>query len=304
MKKIKNLAASVFFVVLAIVIITNCSDKEKDDLYLKGIESWRENRINSLKKPDSWLSLTGLYWLKEGENKFGSDKSNEIIFPEKAPKFVGSIFLSDSVVTIKIIDGIQVLNEGKPVAEMVLVNDMSAKPTVLTHGSLSWHIIKRAGNKHGIRLKDSQSELLKNFGGIETFPANKDWKLEAKFTPYDPPKKIIVPNVIGIAEEEGSPGKLSFKIGSEEFTLDVLNGGEKYFIVFADKTNGEETYGAGRFLTVEKPDSTGKTYIDFNKAYNPPCAFTKYATCPLPPRQNMLKVSIEAGEKIYGEGHN
>ncbi|PKL88352.1 MAG: hypothetical protein CVV23_10810, partial [Ignavibacteriae bacterium HGW-Ignavibacteriae-2] len=112
------------------------------------------------------------------------------------------------------------------------------------------------------------------------------------------------PNVIGIAEEEGSPGKLSFKIGSEEFTLDVLNGGEKYFIVFADKTNGEETYGAGRFLTVEKPDSTGKTYIDFNKAYNPPCAFTKYATCPLPPRQNMLKVSIEAGEKIYGEGHN
>ncbi|PKL87113.1 MAG: hypothetical protein CVV23_17070, partial [Ignavibacteriae bacterium HGW-Ignavibacteriae-2] len=147
MKKIKNLAASVFFVVLAIVIITNCSDKEKDDLYLKGIESWRENRINSLKKPDSWLSLTGLYWLKEGENKFGSDKSNEIIFPEKAPKFVGSIFLSDSVVTIKIIDGIQVLNEGKPVAEIVLVNDMSAKPTVLTHGSLSWHIIKRAGNK-------------------------------------------------------------------------------------------------------------------------------------------------------------
>jgi hypothetical protein len=304
MKKIKNLAASVFFVVLAIVIITNCSDKEKDDLYLKGIESWRENRINSLKKPDSWLSLTGLYWLKEGENKFGSDKSNEIIFPEKAPKFVGSIFLSDSVVTIKIIDGIQVLNEGKPVAEIVLVNDMSAKPTVLTHGSLSWHIIKRAGNKYGIRLKDSQSELLKNFGGIETFPTNKDWKLEARFTPYDPPKKIIVPNVIGIAEEEGSPGKLSFKIGSEEFTLDVLNGGEKYFIVFADKTNGEETYGAGRFLTVEKPDSTGKTYIDFNKAYNPPCAFTKYATCPLPPRQNMLKVSIEAGEKIYGEGHN
>lgn len=303
MKEIKNLAASVFFVVSAIFIITNCSDKEKDDLYLKGIESWRENRINSLKKPDSWLSLTGLYWLKEGENKFGSDKSNEIIFPEKAPKFVGSIFLSDSVVTIKIIDGIQVLNEGKPVAEMVLVNDMSAKPTVLTHGSLSWHIIKRAGNNYGIRLKDSQSELLKNFGGIETFPTNKDWKLEARFTPYDPPKKIIVPNVIGITEEEGSPGKLSFKIGSEEFTLDVLNGGEKYFIVFADKTNGEETYGAGRFLSVEKPDSTGKTYIDFNKAYNPPCAFTKYATCPLPPRQNMLKVSIDAGEKIYGEGH-
>lgn len=291
-------------IIIIVFILFSCGENLKErgnPNYIAEIKAWHKRRIENLKKENGWLNLVGLYWLKEGENKFGSDKSNDIVFPPKAPAFIGILTLKDSIVTVKINDGINVTSDGINIKSAELKNDMQRKPTVLEYGSLRWFIIKR-GNKYGVRLRDLESELVKNFPGIETFPINIDWRLEAKFEPYEPPKKIFVPNVLGMIEEEYSPGALVFNKDGKAYRLDVLDEGNSYFVIFADETSGVETYGAGRFLYVNKADSTGKIFIDFNKAYNPPCAFTKFATCPLPPKQNHLKLRITAGEKKFNGG--
>lgn len=273
-----------------------------DPAYLSEIEQWHAKRIENLKKENSWLNLVGLYWLKEGENKFGSARDNNIVFPAKALDYIGTFTLKDSVVTIKILPGVKVLLNDLEASEMAMQNDLTGNPTTLRLDSFKWFIIKR-GERYGIRLRDLDAPLLKEFKGIDRFPVNKDWHIEAKFVPYNPPKKIMVPNILGDSDEEIVFGKLVFKIKDKEFSLDPIDSGDKFFIIFADETNGESTYGAGRFLYADKPDSSGKVKLDFNKAYNPPCVFTKYATCPLPPEQNRLGIKITAGEKSFGEGH-
>ncbi|MBN1299594.1 MAG: DUF1684 domain-containing protein [Melioribacteraceae bacterium] len=294
----------IIMLISIMLVFISCKKEEEDLSYINEVNDWHGNRINSLKKPDGWLSLVGLHWLKEGENRFGSDESNDILFINKAPSFIGSFYLKDSVVTVKIKKGLDVFLDSIKIEEAVLENDITGKPSILKYGTLSWYVIKRAGNKYGIRVKDSENDLLKSFDGIERYPVSKKWRVEAKYIPYDPPKRIIIPNVTGVPEEELSPGKILFKINGKEFSLDPTDAGKRFFLTFADLTNGEETYGAGRFLYIDKPDTAGMVYIDFNKAYNPPCAFTKFATCPLPPKDNMLKIAVEAGEKNFGESYH
>jgi uncharacterized protein len=292
-------ALSVFLTFITI----NCQEslvQNTDPVYLNEVEQWHAKRIENLKKENSWLNLVGLFWLKPGENKFGSAKDNDIVFLVKAPEHIGSFILSDSIVTVKIIEGVRVFSDSTEVNEMILQNDLSGKPTTLQLDSFKWFIIKR-GERYGVRLRDLEAPLLKEFKGIERFPVDKDWRIEAAFVPYNPPKKIMVPNILGDSDEEVVTGKLVFKIGGNEFSLDPIDSGDKMFIIFADETNGESTYGAGRFLYTDKADSTGKVIVDFNKAYNPPCVFTKFATCPLPPEQNRLAIKITAGEKNFGE---
>jgi uncharacterized protein (DUF1684 family) len=293
--------------ILISLFLFSCTPKlqEKGSLdYLTGIKEWHKKRVENLKKDNGWLNLVGLYWLNQGENKFGSDKSNDLVFPiDKGELFMGSFFLRDSIVTVKINDGVEVFIENcKLVTEMELKHDQQKGTTILDHGSLRWNLIKR-GDRYGIRLRDLDAELVKSFPGIETYPINDDWRIEANFEEYNPPREIEIPNVLGTIEIEKSPGALVFEKDGNSYSLDVTDAGKSYFVIFADQTSGKETYGAGRFLSVDKPDSTGKIFIDFNRAYNPPCAFTKYATCPLPPKQNHLKLEITAGEKNFGEGH-
>lgn len=293
------------FITLFSLGIISCKEsfvQNADPLYLSEIEQWHAKRIENLKKETGWLNLVGLYWLKEGENKFGSAKGNDIVFPVKAPDYIGTFTLKDSIVTIKVLPGVIVLFNDVEVNEMSMLNDLSGNPTILRLNSLKWFIIKR-GDRYGVRLRDLDAPLLKEFKGIERFPVNKDWRINAKFVPNYPPKKILVPNILGESEEEMISGKLIFKMEDKEFSLDPIDSGERFFIIFADETNGESTYGAGRFLYIDKQDSTGKVIIDFNKAYNPPCVFTKYATCPLPPEQNRLGIKITAGEKSIGDKH-
>ncbi|MBS3944111.1 MAG: DUF1684 domain-containing protein [Melioribacter sp.] len=295
------------FLLFSIIMLIGCSDnlQEKGSpKYVAEIKEWHSKRIENLKKENGWLNLAGLFWLKEGENKFGSDKSNDLIFPEnKSPKFMGSFILKDSIVILKVNSGVEVfLDNCEEVKEMELKHDLQKGTTILDHGSLRWNLIKR-GDRYGIRLRDLDAQLVKNFTGVDTYPVNEDWRLEAEFEPYNPPKEIEIPTVIGTIEKEKSPGSLVFKKDGNQYRLDVTDSGNSYFVIFADRTNSKETYGAGRFLSVNKADSTGRIYIDFNKAYNPPCAFTKFATCPLPPQQNFLKLEVTAGEKNFGEGH-
>lgn len=296
-----NFKLLLFLMIISAPALVACqtTDKEKVN-YIEQIQSWHQARIERLRAKDSWLTLIGLFWLKEGENTFGSDSANTIIFPAKAPKLLGAFSLREGKVNVRINPQVEVINEGQPVTELLLISDAEGKPTVLTSGSLSWLIIKR-GEQYGVRLKDSESPALIQFKDIDMFPIDPAWRIKAKFEPYNPPKKIPVPNVLGQVNEEECPGALAFELNGQTYRLDPLAEADakQFFIIFADETNGEETYGAGRFLYVDKPDQNGEVIIDFNKSYNPPCVFSEFATCPLPPRQNRLLVKITAGEKNY-----
>lgn len=293
-------------ILVSLIIIVSMSCDKNSSVnpdYLNEINQWHQRRIERLKASDGWLNLVGRTWLKPGVNKFGSAKDNDVIIEsDKVPAYMGEFIFKDSVVTMKVYDGVDVLLNGKPVKEIVMIDDQKKDMTVFEYGSIKWNLIIR-GDKYGIRFRDLESPLVKNFKGIDRFPVNEDWKLVANFEAYNPPKKIFVPNVLGQIDEELSPGAVVFQKDGKTFKIDAIDEGDKLFLIFADETSGEETYGGGRFLYVDKPDSAGKIILDFNKAYNPPCVFTKYATCPLPPEQNYLKLRIEAGEKNYGEGH-
>ena len=286
------------------LIISSCNQEDNlekgSEAYIQSINEWHSAREERLTRENGWLNLAGLYWLEEGENSFGSDKSSKIIFPENSPGSIGKFILVDSVVTVKIDDTIPVLIDSVETKSAELRSDVSGDPQIMSLKALRWFLIKR-GDKYGIRLRDLNSETVKNFEGIERYPVNDEWKISAEFIQFDEPKKINIPTILGTVEEDFSPGVLTFEKDGEEFKLLPTSAGEGLFVIFADETSGDETYGAGRFLYAEKQDSSGKAILDFNKAYNPPCAFSKYATCPLPPKENYLKLRIDAGEKNYGK---
>ena len=293
-----------FSVLTVFLIFSGCSNKQQNkgsDKYIASINKWHQKRISNLKKENSWLSLVGLYWLKNGENTFGTAKGNDIVFPlGSIPDYTGKFLLNGDSVTVKINGGITVVHNGKGVSELKLVDDLNGKQTILTYGSYNWYLVKR-GKRFGIRLKNYLNPLITNFKGVERFPVDSSWRVIAKVVPYNPPKEILIPSIIGTTDVDTAYYSLQFTKDKKTFSLDPVVEGNELFIIFADETSGVETYGAGRFLYTEKPNSAGTVVLDFNKAYNPPCNFTKFATCPLPPKANYLKLKITAGEKKYDE---
>jgi len=297
MKLIVNLITSL------LIFYSACTERPTaDPTHIKEVEEWHQKRISRLKEETGWLNLVGLLWINDGENSFGSAKDNDIIFPS-GPEHIGSLISKDSVVSIKVNPGVEVLHNGNPVTEMIMKDDYADSITILQLGSLRWNIIKRTKG-YAIRLRDLNAELLKTFKDIERFPVDEKWRIKAKFEEYNPPKKLIIPDIVGTVDTEKSPGAAVFEIDGATYRLDALDaGGKRIWFIFADETSGDETYGAGRFLYTDKADSNGIVVVDFNMAYNPPCVFTKYATCPLPPKDNYLKLRITAGEKMWGEQH-
>lgn len=268
--------------------------------YDEEIIAWRKSRVQDLTGEDGWLSLAGLYWLHSGKNAIGCGASRDIVLPAgKAPDYAGSIIVTGARVTLEAAPGAGITSDGKAVAALELQSDSAGKPTVLKLGSLSFHVIKR-GDRLGLRVRDRDNPDRVSFKGIEYYPIDAGWRFEGTFVPYNPPKSIPITNILGMVEDQKSPGAVSFQVGGAAYQLDVVieQGSKELFIMFADKTTGAETYGSGRYLYAPMP-ADGKTVIDFNKAYNPPCAFTRFATCPLPPRQNRLPIAIQAGEKKY-----
>ena len=272
-----------------------------------GIQAWQAERFAELREPEGWLSVVGLYWLEPGDNSFGADSSNDVVFPggSSVPPRAGSFVLDGDAVRMEVDPGVSITHQGAPVTSLLLASDMSGTPTVARMGSLLWYVIERQELK-GIRLKDTANAPIAQFAGVESFPVNLEWYIPARFDRYDPPRVIEIPNVLGMVTEQPSPGAVVFRVAGRQYRLDVTGDPEaaRFSLVFGDRTNGQETYGGGRFLDVEAPDERGRTFIDFNRAYNPPCVFTAFATCPLPPAQNRLAVRIEAGERMYhGAGH-
>ena len=255
--------------------------------HLDEVKAFRAARINSLKSETGWLNLAGLFWLKEGINTFGGDEKNDFVFPsDHSDPFLGELLLKDGKVYYQ------------TVSDTMLVYQDGIKVPVISHRSLRWFIIKR-GEKYAVRLRDLEGEYVKAFKGIDTFPTDSAYRVVADFIPTKG-KMVTIIDVTGRAYQLESPGYLRFKIGKSFYQLETSQEGDSLFIVFGDLTNKQQTYGAGRFIDTALPDAQGKVVIDFNKAYNPPCAFTPFATCPLPTAANKLAVEIKAGEQFHG----
>jgi uncharacterized protein len=252
--------------------------------YQSEITSWRQQREARLRADGGWLTVTGLFWLHEGPNSFGTDPKSDIVLPA-GPPHAGIFDLRGGKVIAKLESGTRELRPD--------TDDFASA------GRQRLYVIDRAGRK-GIRVKDPQSPYLRDFHGIEYFPPREDYRVVAHFVPD--PKKVPITNILGQTEPEDSPGYVVFQLQGREYRLrPVLDdpSSPDLFFIFRDLTSEHETYGSGRFLDTPPPKD-GQVLLDFNKAYNPPCAFTPYATCPLPPKENRLSVRIEAGEKKYG----
>ena len=272
--------------------------------YQAGIEEWHRQRAASLTSETGWLSLIGLFWLEEGDNTFGSSADRDIVLPEtKSPPHAGTLNLQGGRVHLRVAGGTVIVHEAEPVTDLDLAVDTTGHPTILDLGDLQFYVIERAG-RFGLRIRDRQHPARFEFSGIEAFPIDPQWRLTGRLETHDPPRTIKIPNVLGQVTPQPSPGTAVFEVAGAEYHLDALAGpNDTLYLIFADQTSGRDTYGGGRFLYSEPVAADGSVVLDFNKAYNPPCAFTDYATCPLPPRQNKLSVRIDAGEKSYGRQH-
>ncbi|MCX7514174.1 DUF1684 domain-containing protein [Frateuria hangzhouensis] len=281
------------------------------DPYTRQIEQWRADRVARLTASDGWLSLIGLEWLHEGTHRVGSAADNDIVL-KAGPAHLGTLTLAaDGSMRIALDPASGATVDGRAVTDAVLVDDMHAGaegPSTVRFGSASFYVIDRDGRK-ALRVKDPAAPARAHFLGIESFPIDPSWRIEADWVPFQPAHKLPIGSVIGTIEDVDVPGKAVFQRDGQTFELLPYQeepGGELFFVI-ADRTSGKETYGAARFFYAALPagglDKPGRVELDFNKAYNPPCAFTPFATCPLAPPENRLDVAVTAGEKKYRGDH-
>lgn len=284
----------IFIVIFSIYIFNSCKNTNKE--YLHSIQTWHQLRIDSLKGETGFLNLAGLYWLQEGNNTFGSDSSNQLIFPANTASQLGTLVLKKSSVVL--IPKANIIIDGKVVKDTIMVYDKGISQNMRYKG-MFWFIIKR-GDDIGVRLRDFELPILSIFDSIDYFKTDIRWKLKAKWKPYKEPVIIPFQNIFGGTINYPVKGAFYFSIDDIEYKLEPLGDPEPegYFVMFFDKTSGHTTYGSGRYLYVPIPDKKGNTIVDFNKAFNPPCAFTEFATCLFPHEENRLPIIINAGEKF------
>ena len=266
------------------------------------VARWRAERRESLTADSGWLSLVGLYWFSDGANTFGNGRANSLRLEDpQLGRHAGRFLLDHGRVRFEAERGSCVRVSGAPATSLDLHDDTSGEPTELSCGSLRFHVIARGG-KYGLRVSDLASRARREFRGLEFFPADADWSIDARLEPYLPVHHVPIVNVLGMQLDMVSPGAVVFERDGREWRLDALLEGpdaDELFIMFADGTAGHETYGGGRFLYVPLAVN-GHVALDFNHAHNPPCAFTRFATCPLPPAQNRIALRVTAGELRYG----
>jgi len=257
--------------------------------------AWRAKRLANLTKPDGWLSVAGLDWLSAGENTIGSTPDAALKLPAKAPASVGVLTWKDGKVHFKAAEGVTPTLGGKPFLEGGLAPDDPASTVSL--GDLRFGVIAR-GKRMGLRLRDLHSETFRKFKGIPSYAPDPAYRVVGRFEPYAPMKDAQIATVIGTPMDAKIPGRVTFMLKGKAQSLEPVldDDGTTLFFIFRDGTTGHGTYPAGRFLYAE-PAKDGKVLLDFNRAENPPCAFTLYATCPMAPEENTLSVAVRAGEK-------
>jgi uncharacterized protein (DUF1684 family) len=268
-----------------------------DDAWPKPLVEWRERAGLGLRADNGWLTLAGRFPMKPGANTFGTGPANDIVFPKGlGPERMGTITIAGKAVTLSLARGVEMEKDGMPFSERVMGTDVSTRDWV-TMGRLSMHVIEREG-RYVLRLADNESEVRKGFRARRWYEPDPAFRVQATFVPYPPGRTVTIINVLDEASDEPAPGYVEFELAGQKHRLDAVGDDEGLFFVLRDATAGDTTYRPGRFLYVAKKPEPGKPFeLDLNRAYNPPCAFSEFTTCPLPPKQNILKVRIDAGEK-------
>ena len=273
------------------------------DAYIDSVKQWRDRAEQGLRRDNGWLTLAGRFQMKPGINTFGTGQDNDIVFPNElsgtGPARLGTIAIDNVAkrVTLKLSGGVTMTSDGKPFSGERVMAYSTEKRDWVSLGRISMHIIEREG-RYILRLADNESLVRKNFPGRIWYAVNEKFKVDAKFVAYPPGKKLSIVNVIDEVSDEPCPGYVEFKLNGVKHKMDVVGDDDGMFFVMRDGTAGDTTYRPSRFLYVEKKPKPNESFtLDFNRAYNPPCAFSEFTTCPLPPQQNILKTRIEAGEK-------
>ncbi len=286
-------------VLVTAAIATGCDSGASDldqEAHKAEVLEWREGRLERLRAPGGFLNLAGLFWLTEGKTSFGSGEDNDIVFPAKAAPHIGTFELTADGVIMVGNPGVDLRSGGEAVDAMLIADDTTDDPVTITHGSLAWNVIQRDG-RFAIRLRDFEHPALDAFPPLDYFPIDASWRVEGTLMRYPEPRIASVATVIdGLGYNPESPGVVVFERNGEQFELEAYASGEQLFFVFGDQSNGEETYPAGRFLYAAAPGEDGKTVLDFNKSYSPPCAFNDFSTCPVASPRNRLATNLAAGE--------
>ncbi len=294
----------------ALAIVKRTSSSGAGGPYAQEIEQWQKWRHKRLTADDGWLVVSALVWLKPGENPFGNDSSNTVVLPaHSVPPVGGMLRLEGGKVSIELAPLVKAELRRGPETPPVLIKgrtelrpDVPGPPDVVVIGEVQFFVLDRDG-KMAIRVRDLRSPARQAFKGLQYFPVRPEYRVEATLVPHAQKTVVKVPTVLGTTTDMESPGRLRFRLNGQDLALDPViepdDPDRRLFLIFRDATAGKQTYGAGRFLYAEQPGN-GKIVLDFNKSYTPPCGFTSFATCPLPPPQNRLPVAVEAGEKFSG----
>lgn len=282
--------------VLVFLLPMSCKTTAPDQAYLEEIESWREARLRSLTSARGWTTLAGLYWLGEGENTIGNTREMDIRFGSEKTGEIGIAFLKNDSIYFLAAPG----QEVKPFNEGLVKTDASGKPDIFSLGQYTWYFIER-GEKYGLRLRDTLHPARYALRELPHFKVTEEFRFEARVLGLEESRSVDIANQIGQVSGYPIEGLVRFDYKGKEHELIAFDGGEdSFWIIFSDQTTGDGTYGGGRYLYIPRPDSSGMTNVDFNRAYNPPCVYTDFATCPLPPRENTLPFKVRAGEKYVG----
>lgn len=265
--------------------------------YEQEVVEWREERLAALKEPLGYLNQVGLFWLDAGAHSFGSDPGVDVRFPATAAAHIGLFDVGEDGVRMRVNSGVEVFSDDQLVQSLLLADDTTEAPVQVTHGSIAWTAIKR-DDRFAVRVRDFKHPFVEAFGPLPYFPIDASLRVPANLQRYDEPRIANVGTVIeGLGYHPESPGIVEFDIDGISFVLEAYTSGDRLFFVFGDATNRDDTYGAGRFLYADVPGADGRTVMDFNLSYSPPCAFNDFSTCPVASPRNRLPIRIEAGEK-------
>jgi len=286
---------------LSVALLISCggqADTALDkEVYAAEIMDWRSGRLERLLAPTGYLNQTGLFWLDAGNYSFGSAATNDLVFPGGGAPQIGTLEVGEQGIVMMVEPGVDVRSEDQPVERILIADDQSENPVIITHGSLAWTVVERDG-KYAVRLRDFEHPFVSTFGPLPYFDIDPARRVQGQLHRYDEPRVANVGTVIeGLGYHPQTPGVVRFEIAGQAYELEAYESGDKLFFVFGDATNRDDTYGAGRFLYADAPGEDSLTVMDFNKAYSPPCAFNDFSTCPVASPRNRLPIRIEAGEK-------
>lgn len=271
-----------------------------DPAFMATQTAWRQQRLESLIKPDGWTSLIGLHWIELDAHYIGSSATSGIRLAMGPPK-LGLLQRDGERLWFTPEQGVELTLDGETLQGRVeLLDDASQAPSTIgfDDGKGAMTVIARSG-RQALRVKHADAATRTQFAGLDYWPADPAWRVEATFVPNPPGSTIPIVDIIGSTNPTPNPGAVEFRHDGGTHRIEALDGGERLFLIFADRTSGHGSYGAGRYLYADRPGADGRMVLDFNQAYNPPCAFTPYATCPLPPPENRLDLAITAGEQKY-----